>query len=268
MQALQAFEIHHDIPEADYHQRAGCSASQLRTLLTKSAAHLQHQRRHPQEETAALRVGRLLHCMVLTPGLVKANFTIAPDINRRTNAGKEEWERFIAANSSKTVVTNEEWGDAHGMAQAAQSTGLFSKGQPEISIFGSMNGVDVKSRIDWFNAGEIIDVKSTSSVASPREFQRTVWNWGYGLQAAFYMRMARAAGLSPSKFVFVAVEKEAPHVVGVYDLDPTVIELFDRQIDDLIEEYKQSLVVDVARSWGRHTISIPTWAKAGLEDEA
>ena len=65
----QAFEIHHDIPEADYHARAGCSASQLRTLLTKSAAHLAHQRRHPQEETSALRVGRLLHCMVLTPHL-------------------------------------------------------------------------------------------------------------------------------------------------------------------------------------------------------
>lgn len=264
----QAFEIHHDISEADYHARAGCSASQLRTLLTKSAAHLAYNRRHPQEETTALRVGRLLHCMVLTPGVVKANFAVAPDINRRTNAGKEEWEKFLAANSSKTVVTTDEWDDANGMAQSATATGLFGAGQAETSIFGTMNGVDVKSRLDWVNAGEIVDVKSTSSVASPREFQKTVWNWGYGLQAAFYMRMAREAGLSPSKFVFVAVEKEAPHIVGVYDLDPAVIELFDRQIDGLIEEYKQSLVVDVARTWGRHTIQIPTWAKLGLEDEA
>jgi len=260
--------ILHDMSEREYHLTAGASASRLKSLLTKTPAHLRWELDNPPADTAAFRVGRLLHCMALTPDLVRANFMPAPDVDRRTKAGKELYEQALLQAGNRTLISTEEWDQCDNMARAVRATGLLEKGQPEVSLFCEINGVKSKARFDWWNEGQIIDVKTTATVGSPRDFQRTVWNFGYGLQAAWYTRMARACGLNPTGFTFIVVEKDEPHVTGVYDLDEAVITLFDKQIDDLLVEYKASLAdVPPAATWGRHTIKVPTWAMSALEDE-
>ncbi len=75
-----------------------------------------------------------------------------------------------------------------------------------------------------FCRGFIVDVKTTAS-AAPDEFSRSTWRYGYHRQAAFYLDGCKAAGLDVRRFVFLAIEKDAPHLVAAYELDAMDVEL-------------------------------------------
>jgi hypothetical protein len=71
--------------------------------------------------------------------------------------------------------------------------------------------------IDQHGATTIADVKTTED-ASIEAFSKTIAQYGYAQQAAYYMDL-----LGASHFVFIAVEKTAPYAVGVYCLDAASI---------------------------------------------
>ncbi|MGQ0455113.1 hypothetical protein ACT4UM_27655 [Bacillus sp. SS-TM] len=55
-------------------------------------------------------LGTAFHCRVLEPEEFSNRFIVAPEFNRRTNAGKEEEKAFLmeCASTGKTVITAEE----------------------------------------------------------------------------------------------------------------------------------------------------------------
>ena len=70
-----------------------------------------------------------------------------------------------------------------------------------------------KCRPDWWNGDIVIDLKTTQD-ASPRGFAKSVANFRYHVQQMHYLR-----GTNAARFIFIAVEKEYPFAVGVYELD-------------------------------------------------
>ena len=56
--------------------------------LLKSPLHYKHYLAAERKETPALRVGSLTHAKVLEPHNAITNFTIAPDVDRRTKDGR------------------------------------------------------------------------------------------------------------------------------------------------------------------------------------
>jgi hypothetical protein len=123
--------------------------------------------------------------------------------------------------------------DAQAEAVLAHPTAraLFDQpGHAEVSVFAEVDGVACRGRFDFLpEQGErrrvAVDLK-TSRDASPRGFTRSIADYGYETQRQWYLDILDVItgpmpyGMEP-EMVFVAVEKEPPNLVGVYQL-PTI----------------------------------------------
>ncbi|WP_421287578.1 PD-(D/E)XK nuclease-like domain-containing protein [Aeromonas veronii] len=95
----------------DYHFGPGVSKSQLDDIAQSPATYI--WRRYAPIDTdkvAALDMGTALHCLLLEPATFKERYIIAPEFNRRTNAGKDEEKAFLTscAELGKTVISFED----------------------------------------------------------------------------------------------------------------------------------------------------------------
>jgi hypothetical protein len=117
------------------------------------------------------------------------------------------------------AVTAQEMEQALAMAASVRSNStaalLLSDGQAEQSFWFDdiATGMRCKCRPDWFDGTTIVDLK-TCQDASPTGFAKAIANFSYQIQAAHYL-----AGTLATRFIFVAVEKQAPYAIGVYELD-------------------------------------------------
>jgi hypothetical protein len=203
---------------ASYHADPAISASHLHAIAKSPAnyyARFLDPNRPLVEPTAAMRLGTLVHCAVLEPDELDARFGIAPD--RRTKAGKEQ-AADMSANGIE-AVSGAEMELAISMRNAVRSHAaaaqLLSDGKAEQSFWwdDSSTGMRCKCRPDWFYGSTIIDLKTTTD-ASPVGFAKSVVNWRYHVQQAHYL----SAGFA-DRFIFIAVEKNYPYNVGIYQLD-------------------------------------------------
>ena len=188
-------------------------------------------------------------CPCRHPELEKfqAEYAVAPPIDRRTKAGKEAWDAFRASSGSRIILDNDE-------AALCEALRTSVKDHPEASkIVASRGtcesvacwrdgatGLDCKARIDLycdFAGSTVVELKTTRD-ASPEGFSRVISRYSYHRQAAYYLGGLEA--LSPAtdrKFIFIAVEKEPPYAVGVYELDESSIEQGRVEIECLLSSY-------------------------------
>jgi len=77
----------------------------------------------------------------------------------------------------------------------------------------------------------VIDLKSTLD-ASERGFAKSVRQYGYHFQVAYYLEGLKLAGEKPNTFIFLAVEKKAPYATAAYKVSTAEIE---RQTYDMFK---------------------------------
>ena len=214
---------------ADYHALPSVSKSGL-DLIRKAPALYQWRRENPIEPTPAMRMGTLVHTAILEPHDLD-NLIVAPQVDRRTTQGKADWAAFLIEAKGKQIVTEEELDNLGGISRAvwahpAASKALGMLDKVESSIFWTDNetGTECRCRPDGIlTNGVIIDVKTTKD-ARPDEFAKSIANYRYHVQAAFYSDGYRAIfGEPPKGFVFIAVETEPPFLTAVYVASATMI---------------------------------------------
>ena len=94
--------------EAEYRAAPGVNKSTLWNLR-RSPAHYKYFLDNPREDTAAYKFGRAVHAAILTPAAYKRDFVVLPEsIDRRTKAGKEEYQAFIEASAGKEILSAED----------------------------------------------------------------------------------------------------------------------------------------------------------------
>jgi exodeoxyribonuclease VIII len=94
--------------------------------------------------------------------------------------------------------------------------------------------------------------------------------FNYHIQVAFYSDVMKSLGMPVNKFLFIAVEKRSPHMVGFYELYHVAIEEGQRKYKEALDLYKKCK--DDDNWWGYadynkdtqqvstiQTISLPTW---------
>lgn len=157
-----------------------------------------------------------------------------------------------ASAASKTIITAEEFQRAEAMAAAVMEHPIAGKllapevGVAELSCYWTdpKTGVLCRCRPDfWRNDDIVVDLKTTVD-ASPEGFSKSIESWGYHRQDAFYQDGIRAAieqsgsdRARPKAFVFVVVEKAAPHAVAVYRLDSDSAEIGRREYREALDTY-------------------------------
>jgi exodeoxyribonuclease VIII len=249
------------LSNADYHADPAVSASHLHQVA-RSGLHYwaRYVTKVPElpKSTAAMTTGSLVHCAVLEPGELLKRYGIAPD--RRTKRGKETAAAMQA--SGIEPVGESDLQQAQRMASAVRrhpyAAELLSAGKAETSIWwdDAKTGMRCKCRPDWINGSTCVDLKSTTD-ASPKGFAKSVAGFRYHVQAAHYL----AAGLF-DRFVFVAVEKEAPFAVACYELDADALAEGQRLRDRDLQRIANCRAMAAWPGYGDElqTISLPAWS--------
>jgi hypothetical protein len=106
----------------------------------------------------------------------------------------------------------------------------------------------------------LVDLKTTLN-ADPNEFGKTAHNFGYHQSAAHYIDGVKAATGEELPFHFVLVEKTAPYLVSVVELDIEAVNI-GRQLNDRAKRIYRECVE--TNTWPGYPnadlISLPMWA--------
>lgn len=253
-----------NLTNEEYHGdfRNYLSSSDLRRIL-RSPAH--YRAPHPQT-TAAQEVGTLVHEAVLEPSTWQICRRPAPKIDKRTKEGKAtfEWQTAQEQQLGIKFVPEDLYNQVCAIAESVASllgpTCLFTCGMAEVSGFTELNDQPIRIRPDYIRDEMIIDLKTT---VDARDFQRSVFNYGYDIQAALYLDAAKAIDGLERKFVWVVVEKEAPYGVQVFEASDEVIQRGRSLYQKAIQIYQDCAALDVWPSYSTaiQTLELPKWLK-------
>jgi hypothetical protein len=96
-----------------------------------------------------------------------------------------------------------------------------------------------RAKADWLRADGIVDLKTTES-AAPDALSKAAHNYGYAIQAPFYLRGFRELRQLAAEpfFVHIAVEKTPPYLVHVNQLTERAMAWGDRQVTEALEIYR------------------------------
>lgn len=262
------YGTHLGLPAEDYHAIEALSASGAKLLL-RSPAHYLASKSSPKEPTAAMRLGTVVHTLILEPDKATAEIAVMPKFDRRTTIGKKAAEEFEEDHRGKLVIDEGVWSKASSIAEAVLKNPIvrdnLGGGQSEVTMLWHQYDVPCKARIDYLTGSAILDVK-TCNDASPEGFARQIATFQYHVQAAHYANGFReVVGWDLDRFVFIAVESEAPYAVGCYTLDARSLQSGRILIERAAEAYRRALTMEptAAASYADEIleISVPNWAQ-------
>lgn len=259
-----------DLSNEAYHKGPGISKSQL-DLIHKSPALFQWSKAAPEddEKKSALNVGDAVHAILLEPHRFADEYVIAPECDRRTKAGKHQYEEFEASITSQTVLTADEGRKVQLIRESVMAHPharwlVEAEGDAEASIYWNerSTGLLARCRPDKTipSLGWIADVKTTADMD---KFARSVYDYRYHVQDPFYCDgYAAHFGEQPAAFVFLVVSTSIE--CGKYPVRIFTLDLEAKSIGR--ETYLEDMAVyaDCIRTgeWsGLETLSLPYWAK-------
>lgn len=253
--------LHDDINEQDYHaDRDSLSVSGAKILI-KSPAKFRWQQDNPVHKDA-FDFGHAAHAKVLGVGAE----VVAIDVDSKR--GKAWTEPADAARAEGKVPLLRKDADAvdamaDKLSERDLAMALLSEGRPEVSAYAldERTGVMRRGRFDWLNEDMLVDYKTCLS-SEPRQFGSAAAKFGYDMQAAWYLDLARDNGLNPRGFIFIAQEKEPPYEVACIQLDPEAVNAARALNDRALEMFRDCTEAGI---WPGHTphrivaAEVPGW---------
>jgi hypothetical protein len=247
----------------EYHLSPALSASGAKTIAMQSLAHFKYGQRKP---SAAFDLGTAVHTLTLEPHM-------APSIwcGPETRRGKEWTERKKEADAENCILLTEgDYKTAVDMANAVranQAADRLLSGDLvcEASVFtrDQIYGVDMRCRPDGWrrDISAIVDLKTTID-PSPEGFSKQISNFGYHIQDAYYRRTMSLSGFDIDRFIFIAVGKEPPHPVGVYEIDWRTLQEGEAAVKYALEAFAKAQKTNVwDYGYGElQTLQIPPYA--------
>lgn len=193
--------------------------------IRKSPAHYLYVVTHPKEQTPALAFGTAAHKYILEPDEFWDEYDVAPQVDKRTKAGKEAWAAFVESLEGREPITKADFETIVAMDEAilANPTArvLLKSGIHEVPITWRDDATweMCKCRPDCITelngVKYIVDYKTTTSCEG-QAFERACRMYGYKLQAGMYTEGVFLNTFDDYRFAFVAQEKTPPYAVRVY----------------------------------------------------
>ena len=226
----------------EYRAFPALNQSAAKKLLV-SPAHYQAYMNAPQEETKALRFGTFVHSAILEPHTLNDLYATAPDVDKRTKDGKEQWAAFATANAGKTILDAEESAIGHLVASHARLA-LKHHGvkfdATEVMYHVDYNGIPLKAAIDGVAGDYLWDIKTTGAgEATPAGMLKSIRAYRYNLQAYWYRLVYElATGKRPLGFRFLFVEKEPPFATAVCEIGPELMSYAISDFEKAVNLYR------------------------------
>lgn len=261
------------MPNEVYHASEGISKSGL-DKVNRSPAHYLYSA--PKEPTRAMVIGTAIHAAVLEPELFAADYLLLKNVTSRASS---EYKQACKSHNPELVLTGAEAERVAGMQEAVLSNPHAAdylradNGWVELSVFAidPVTGSLCKCRFDKLTADLVaVDLKKTQD-GKDRAFGRTMANYRYYVQAAFYTDVFLwATGLELQKFVFLAVEEEFPHFNKPWLVadDSYIVGRAEYRAD--LNAYAQAKADDYwpLPDQSEEYIFLPEWLQPGLAEES
>lgn len=257
--------IYHNTTEAEYVAMDGLRISSVRAVM-QNPARYKHGRDNPST-AKHFTIGSAMHSYLLEGG---KSVVHVPVKDWKTKAAQEKRDAALAA--GMYPLNDPENVQALAMAESLRTHPTVAKhleaGHTEVAITGvdPKTWTPMKARLDILDveARVIMDPKSTATL-DPAEFGTHAWRHGYHMAAAHYIEMAaQATDSDPAEwtFLFAVVEKTAPYLRFVTQLDAESLELGRADRARGIELYRECETTD---KWPGYTTDVmttrlPKWA--------
>lgn len=272
------------IPAVEYHADAGSDVPTLSSsiavqLVTRTPAHayLNHPKLNPSfaapEDKKAWDLGTFAHALLLE-GYSAAHVVEGYD-NWRTNDAKAEAAQ--AREQGKIPMLRHEFDEASAMVDAANNQidewkidpPLLCDGQPELTLRWDENGVACRCRPDWLRDDRLaVDDIKTSRSADPEWFSRkSIYEYGYDLKAAMYLRGVKAEFGVDAKWRWIVVETKPPYLVSVVEPSEEVLQVGNAKFDRALEIWRDCLTSGFWPGYGpnTHIADLPVWQRRWIE---
>ena len=224
-------------------------------LLKESVLHYEHKELF-KLQTTSMALGSAVHKLTLEPESFYDDFVVedfeGADLNKNTKAYKEAKQEFLQSVGDREVLSLDLFKQVTQMATNVKAIagGLLQNGQAEQAFFSEFENIPVKCKADYYieRLGLIMDIKTTKSI---KDFKKSILEYGYGTQSAFYSDVIGSLGKKADRFIFILVESTAPYMVSVQEMEPEGIEEGRKQYKELFQtliDYKKLNSINVIKS--------------------
>lgn len=285
--------VYRDVDFATYSRWRAASNSQLQILRRQTPAHLLAWRTAPDPDTAATKLGRAIHVAILEPDSFDARYLVAAQC---TGIKKDKTPCSLTG----IALTADGWRCHHHVTHADLATFQQSvdfevispedkarclaardavwrspsvsqllkdaEGQMEVSLtWDHPVGIMAKARLDALprGIGAIVDLKKTRSAAQ-RDFESSIFNYGYHMQGAWYLDGAEANQIDVSHYIIIAQESEPPYLTAPYRLMEAAIDAGREENARLVQLYADCERTNVWPGFPDEIrdVTLPDWAWA------
>ncbi len=242
MTKTEAFGIVHNLPFEKYQQLPGLNQSTLKKWLSGNP--IQHD---SYKNLQALQFGNAGHCLLLEPEKFEDLYVRASNgLRQRGKLGKKRWAELCEQHSGKVVLRADDWERLENIRKVfqihPQIQKLWAGGNAEVSLFWQdrENSLDCKARLDWFDpdSGKIIDLKFTNNIGK-NSTQKLIQDF-YAVQAAWYCRGIYQLTKITADFLFIFIEKYAPHKIILSSVSQENLDSGQQKIELAIKNISQS----------------------------
>ena len=212
-----------------YLNRAALSSSGLKQLL-KSPKAYQSSLEESQDETKALREGKLIHLLLLEPHKEETLQVI--DVKSRTaKAYKDAAIEFGSENTYTTVEIATAKKVVRAVKDCPAAWDMIYGAATEVPAVGNIMGYPFRAKADILHKGtRIVDLKTTADI---HKFKWNAYSFGYDAQAAIYTHLF---GLK--EFTFLVVDKSS-YDVGIFTTTPEFINGGKEKVAKAIGIYRE-----------------------------
>lgn len=266
-----------DVPADVYHSWRAVSQSLLTVVHTETLAHAREYMNGDGETTQAQSFGSAYHAMVMESETFDQRFRVWSGKPRNTKEGRADYEAALATvnGDASRLVRAEDIVDMRLMHAALRKQ---TRTRNMICIPGAVEacivwkdeetGLACKARLDKLLPSPhdiILDLKSARS-AHPEKFAKSAADFGYDIQAGFYVDGVRIVTGRDCAFVFIPQEKERPFLSSLITAsdgcDPSAVDIGRRKYRTALNALASALESDNWPGYGDQPfgLQIPAWA--------
>ncbi|MCP4365445.1 MAG: hypothetical protein GY800_09135 [Planctomycetes bacterium] len=262
------------LPFDEYRKLEGVNKSTL-DLINKAPGLVQWMRDCP-EDTAKKNAGifgNAFHTLVLEPEKFEKKYIVAPKIDKRTKAGKEEYQEFSSQSKGKIILDQEEMHQLKLMQGSVmahpEARKLIELAETEVTFHCDRGSYSTKSRHDGFIQKSMVSFDLKTIDPGNKELTEawgaTVEKRRYDVQAAHYNEdVIFEFGNNLKAFYFIVVSKSLS--MGRYEcrVMRLGLEQYEQGLEDRNKDMKKYLKCMDSERWpGIETTITPAYAKRG-----
>lgn len=235
--------VHLNLTEKEYRDDPAISQSQLKAF-GEAATPLHYQaalKAGGKKQTDDMAFGTVCHAAVLTPERFTDSYYLQPEeyeaevrgkkVMKAWHGGADACKDWLACHADRPVMTGDDLIRVSKIRERLLKLQPFASalehGQKEVAFFkrDEETGLMLKGRVDLIstdNSGVtwIQDLKKVQSgEATEAAFGKSCWNYGYHIQASFYLHITGA-----SRFVFVPFDDNEPFDAIQYEPDREMLD--------------------------------------------